>query len=86
MHFCTFLCRRYTATTRNVPIFRFAEDVDTRQQFFFFPWTSIRSFGIHLQKNSLLFVELNEMDAIKFKAARILFSSDVSVAVAVIVA
>ena len=32
--------------------------------FFFFSWTSIWSFRTQLQKKSLLFVELNEMDLI----------------------
>ena len=34
-YFCTFLCRRCTPTTWNLPISRFVEEVNTTQQFSF---------------------------------------------------
>ena len=56
--------------------------------FVFFSSTSIQSFRIQLQKKLSTFDELNEMElsAIKLEAARLHFLSDVSVAVAVVVA
>ena len=56
--------------------------------FFFFLRTSIQSFRVQPLENLSIFDELNEIkiSAIKFKATRILFLSDVSVAVAVVVA
>ena len=51
--------------------------------FFFSSWISIKSFRIQLQKNfaNIWRIERDRIRAIKFKAARIQFSSDVFVAV-----
>ena len=58
--------------------------------FFFFSWTSIQFFRIHLQRKLPTFDKLNAIghgiSAIKFEAARLHFLSDVFVAVTVVVA
>jgi len=56
--------------------------------FFLFSWTSIQSFRIQLQKKicHCFRIVWDWIKAIKFEAVRILFLSDVFVAVAVVVA
>ena len=51
-----------TTSTWKCLISRFVENVNARQRFLFFPWTSIQSFRIQLQKQLPTFDELNEME------------------------
>ena len=87
--FCTFLCRHCTTTTWKCVISRFVEDVNTRQQLYFsFPalWYSFLQFNSRENCQHLIKIERGGESAIKFEGARMHFSSDVFVAVAVVVA
>ena len=57
-----------------------------QKSFFFFSWTSIRSFRIQLQKKiaNILRIKWDQIIAIKFEAERLDFFSDVAVAVVVV--
>ena len=86
--FCTFLCRRWTATTWNCLISRFVDDVNTRQRpfFSFFElWCSPLEFNSRKFLN-IWRIERHGIRAIKFEAARTRFLTDVFVTVAVDVA
>ena len=86
--FCSFLCRRWTATTWNCLISRFVDDVNTRQRpfFSFFElWCSPLEFNSRKFLN-IWRIERHGIRAIKFEAARTRFLTDVFVTVAVDVA
>ena len=90
--FCTFLCRRciITTTTWWCVISRFVKDGNTRQQLSLsFPelWYSPLEFNSKkLALTNVWRIKGDEISAIKFEAAQIHFSSNVFVAVAVVVA
>ena len=66
-----------------LPNFTFCREREQKKTtFFFFSWTLTQSFRIQLQ---IWRIKLDGISAIKFEAAQIHFSSDVSVAVAVVV-
>ena len=74
--FCTFVCRHCTTTTWNLLISRFLEDVNARKRLSFSSsWTSIQSFGIHLQEKIANFwrIERDGISVIKFEVIRIHF-------------
>ena len=71
-----------------MPNFKFCGEREHKKTtFVFFPWTSIQSFRIQLQKKLPIFdgIERDGISPIKSEAARIHFLSDVFVAVAVFV-
>ena len=66
-----------------LPNFTFCSEREQKTTtFFFFSWTLTQSFRIQLH---IWRIKLDGISAIKFEAAQIHFSSDVSVAVAVVV-
>ena len=83
--FCTFLCRRYTTTT-----FTFCRGREHKKAiFFFFSWTLMQFFGIHLQKHfsSIQWrIKGDGISVIKFEAAQIHYLSDFFVPIAVVLA
>ena len=86
--FCTFLFCHFTTATWKRLISRTLKRTWTRTTLFFFPWTSLRSFRIQLQKKIARIwpMERDRVSAMKFEAARLHFISDVFVAVVDVVA
>ena len=83
--FPTFLCRHCTSRTWKCIISRFVEDVNTRQQLSEL-WYNLLEFNSRKKISNIWRIERDGISAIKFEAARLHFSSDVFVAVAVVVA
>ena len=71
-----------------MPDFTYIEENVNTATLFFFPWTSLRSFRIQLQKKIARIwpMERDRVSAMKFEAARLHFISDVFVAVVDVVA
>ena len=88
--FCTFVFCHFTSTTWKYLISRTLKRTWTRTTLFFFPWTSLRSFRIQLQKKIARIWPMerdrDRVSAMKFEAARLHFISDVFVAVVDVVA
>ena len=60
--FCIFLCRHCTTTTWKFLISRFVKDVNKQWQNFLFLWTWIWLTEIQLQKSSLAFDKVSELE------------------------
>ena len=60
--FCTFLCRHCTTTTWKCLISRFVKDVNKQWQNSFSSWTWIWLIEIQLQKSSLAFDKVSELE------------------------
>ena len=88
--FYTFLFCHFTTATWKCLISRTLKRTWTRTTLFFFPWTSLRSFRIQLQKKIARIWPMerdrDRVSAMKFEAARLHFISDVFVAVVDVVA